>query len=57
VPQLQRVPPFFSCFFEEEGSAPSKDRTIDLGFGEAHVPIAAQTLEFLAELPPDAQLG
>src|SRR3982750_1200971 len=35
VPQLQRPQPFLSCFFEEEGSAPGKNRTCDLGFRKA----------------------
>ena len=35
VPQLQRPQPFSSCFSEFEGSAPSKDRTCDLGFRKA----------------------
>jgi hypothetical protein len=36
VPQLQRPQPFLGCSFEEEGSAPGKNRTCDLGFRKRH---------------------
>jgi hypothetical protein len=35
VPQLKRIRPYLSCFYENNGSAPSKNRTCDLGFRKA----------------------
>ena len=42
MPQLQRPQPFLSCFSVFEGSAPSKDRTCDLGFRNSPLEISAR---------------
>jgi len=44
VPQPQRLPPFLGCFFEEEGSAPGKNRTCDLGFRKTPLTCGATAL-------------
>ena len=48
VPQLQRIRPYLSCFYENNGSAPGMSRTCDLGFRKA--------LLYRAERPRHADL-